>query len=449
MKKILKLSLFMMLMLAVLVACTNNDTPATEAPSDTDTDGNVGIERPVPAPVDPDEFDWRAYEGETITIGTWHGNDTEEASLNAVIATFTELTGIEVQRRDYTDINTQLQVELAGGTAPDLFYVNLGMAQPLIESGALVNLDGFIANTPGFDRDDFFAPSLSAFSAGGSIYGLPKDMSTLGLIYNVRLLEEAGFTSADIPNTMEEFAVFLRELNEALPAGVIAADINGELSRHMFAIQAGGTSIIDADQNVTLTDEGQLRYLEMLVELYQDGVVQRPSDLGIGWSGDTLGTEAVAMSIEGNWVLGHLANNFGDVEFGTRELPTVNGQNGSMMFTVAWGMNANASHQGAAWKFIYFITGTEGMAQWAGPVGVIPTRASSVELINLDNNVLLAPFAAAASYATPEQLGTVYGIVADEYNNFFLAALAGEMTLIEAMERAEEVANSEIDLHVR
>ena len=448
MKKILKLSLFAMLALIILAACTSNESTETDIPSD-DTDGYVGITGPEPEPIEPDEFDWRAYEGATITIGTWHGNDTEEESLNAVIATFTEKTGIAVERRDYTDINTQLQTELAGGTAPDVFYVNLGMAQPLIESGALASLDNFIAGTPEFDQDDFFAPALGAFSSGGSVYGLPKDMSTLGLIYNVRLLEEAGFTAADIPDTMEEFAVFLRELNDALPDGVIAADINGELSRHMFAIEAGGTSIIDADQNVTLTDASQLNYLEILVDLYQDGVVQRPSDLGIGWSGDTLGTEAVAMSIEGNWVLGHLANNFGDIEFGTRELPTVNGQNGSMMFTVAWGMNANASNQGAAWKFIHFITGTEGMAEWAGPVGVIPTRASAVELLNFDTNVLLAPFAAAASYATPEQLGTVYGIVATEYNNFFGAALTGEMTLPEAMERAEDVSNSEIDIHMR
>ena len=449
MKKILKLSLFAMLMLVVLVACTN-DTPATEVASDgTDTDGYVGIERPTPLPIEPDEFDWRAYEGETITIGIWWGNETEESSLRAVIDSFTALTGINVEPRTYEDYQTQLLTELAGGTAPDVFYVEAMLAPTFITQGVLANLDSFIEQTPDFNAGDFFTPALDAFSANGSVYGLPKDLSTLGLLYNERLLAEAGFTPADIPTVMSELPAFLRELDAALPDDVVAAVTSSELARHMFALQTGGTNIIDADGNVSLAAPDQIQYLEMHVELFQEGVIQRAADLGAGWSGDAFGLEYAALMIEGNWVLGHLANNFGDVEFGTMELPTMNGQNGSMMFTVAWGINNASNNLGAAWLFTNYLTSTEGMAAWAGPVGVIPSRASSTDVLDLNSNAILAPFVTAANYATPWQNGIELPIVMHEYNNFFPAALAGDMTLLEAMQEAERIANNEINIHMR
>ena len=456
MKKFLKLSLFAMLMLAILAACGEDGT-TTDDPVDDDYDDQVEeVDNGDENGEEPDDdgevaegFDWRAYDGETITIGIWWGNETEEESLRAVIESFTELTGIDVEPRTYEDYQTQLLTELAGGTAPDVFYVEAMLAPTFIDQGVLANLDSFIADTPEFNSDDFFSPALDAFSDDGNIYGLPKDLSTLGLLYNERLLEEAGFTPEDIPTVMSELPDFLRELDDALPDDVTAAVTSSELARHMFALQAGGTNIVDEDGNVSLAGADQLDYLEMHVELFQDGIIQRADDLGAGWSGDAFGLEYVALMIEGNWVLGHLANNFGDVEFGTMELPTMNGQNASMMYTVAWGINAGSDNLGAAWLFTNYLTSTEGMAAWAEPVGVIPSRSSSTDVLDLNNNETLEPFVAAANYATPWQNGVELPIIMDEYNNLFPAVLAGDMTLSEAMEEAESRANSEIDIHLR
>ena len=421
------------LLLVVLVACGSDSTEGNDSEDGTKSGEDSG----------------RPFEGETVTIGIWWGNDAEEATLKELIEAFTEETGIIVEPRTYTDYQVQLQTELAGGTAPDVFYVEAMLAPTFIEQGVIENLDNFIADTNGFNVNDFFTPALDAFSADGAVYGLPKDLSTLGLIYNERLLEDAGFTGEDIPTVMSELPAFLRELDAALPDDVVAGLTSSELSRHLFALQTSETDVIDVDGNVSFTEEGQLDYLEMLVDLYEDGIVQRAADLGHGWSGDAFGLEDAAIMIEGNWVFGHLEANFADVEFGTIELPTMNGENGSMMFTVAWGMNAASDNQGAAWEFINFVTGEEGMTLWADGAIQIPSRASSAQALDLDSNDILAPFVAAADYATPWQSGTALPIVMDEYNNFIVAALSGEMTLAEAMQEAQRVANDRVETHMQ
>ena len=456
-KSKLVLSLGILLAVVLLVAACGNgnndsapavpDTPATDAPA-TDTPAVDAPEADAPADTpaaDADGFDWRAFDGSDITIGIWWGNETEEASLRAVIDSFEALTGIAVSARTYEDYQTQLLTELAGGMAPDVFYVEAMLAPTFIEQGVLANLNPFIAETPNFNQADFYTPAIDAFMANGEVFGLPKDLSTLGLLYNIELLEYAGFTSDDIPDTMTELAEFLRQLQPNLPAGVIAGVTSPELARHMFVL---GT-ILDANGTVQLAGPGQLDYLETHVELFQDGIIQRAGDLGAGWSGDAFGLESVALMIEGNWVLGHLNNNFPDVNFGTRELPTMNGQNGSMMFTVAWGVNSASDNLGAAWLFTYYLTSTQGMADWAGPVGVIPSRASSSDLLNLGGNPILAPFVAAAAYATPWQNGIELPIIMHHYNDLFPAVLAGDMSLQEAMELATERSNNEIELHLR
>jgi len=384
----------------------------------------------------------------TITIGVWGGNSAEEETLAQMLEEFTEKTGIIVEPRVYTEFETQLQTDLIGGTAPDVFYVEAFLFPMWEREGVLANLDEFIASSEGFDLDDFYAPALNAFTTERGVYGIPKDLSTLGLYYNVGLLEAAGFTGDDIPTVMSELPAFLAELAPNLPAGVVPAITSSELARHMFVLQANGTNVIGEDGLASFTAPGQLEYLQMLVDAYQEGLVQRPADLGQGWAGDSFGVEAAAIMIEGNWAIGHIQNNFPNVEIGTRAIPTMAGNNASMMFTVSWSMNANTQNPEAAWKFIEFMTGQEGMTQWAGGASLIPSRHSSSDALNL-SETLLAPFAEAADYATPWRAGYTLSIAMREFNNMIPAALSGQMTLQEAMEEAERVANNDIATHLQ
>ena len=421
----------MMLAVFVLVACGDGDT------------GGGATGQPA------GEFDWRAYEGETITIGIWGGSDAEVATRSYLLDAFYELTGIEVVERIYADFLLNLQADLIGGIAPDVFYVDSSVFPSLHADGVLANLDAFIANTPDFYQDDFYGPLLSAFSVDGAVYGIPKDFSTLGLFYNIDLLAEAGFTPADIPDTMAEMPAFLAALAEGLPADVTPGVIQAGLARHVFVLQTNGTPIMNAEGLATLDSADQLEYMQLMVDAFQAGHVARPGDLGDGWSGDSFGLENVALMIEGNWAVGHLNLNFGDVNWGARELPTMGGNQGTMAFTVSWSMNAASGNQGAAWLFMHFANGPEGQRMMAEGATLLPSRISVAEAMDILNDPVLGAFQAGAAYATPWQSGINLPVVYSMYGNYFPLALSGDLTLSEALQRIMEAANHEIETHMQ
>ena len=218
----------------------------------------------------------------------------------------------------------------------------------------------------------------------------------------------------------------------------------------MQVLQANGTNIVDKDGYAVLSKDDQLQYLQMYVDAFKnDKTINTAKDLGQGNSGDSFGVEAAAIMIEGNWSIANLQQNFPEVKFGTMEHPTIGGKNSSMMFTVSYSMNAQSEKKDAAWEFINYVTGPEGMKTWAEGAGVIPSRASVTEAMNLQDNKLMAPFIAAADYATTWQNGPTLPIIMREFNNMLPAAIKGEMTLKDAMKKAETTANKDIKTQIK
>lgn len=392
---------------------------------------------------DPSEL-----EGKEITVGTWKGTDAEVKAFDELLAAFTEETGIKVKKKVYNDYQTQLQTDLVGGTAPDVFYVDAFLAPELSKQGVLEPLDQYIEQAEK-DLGDFYEPAINAFKSDDQLFGLPKDYSTLGLYYNKKLIEDAGFTADDIPTEMGQLPEFLGELQEKLPSGVTPAITTSELARHTFVLQSGGTDIVDENGMAVLSQQDQIKALQPLVDAYQDKLVQRPADLGQGWAGDSFGAEKAAIMIEGNWAISHIEQNFPNVEMGTKEVPTIDGNSGSMMFTVSYSLNSDSEEKAAGWEFINYATSKDGMKIWSEGAGVLPSLKSIAEELNLQDDELKAPFVAAGAYATPWQKGDSLSIVAREYNNLLPAALKGDMTLEEAMKKAEETANKDIETQLK
>lgn len=395
--------------------------------------------------------DSSSLKGQTITVGSWKGTEAEAATYDKLLESFTKKTGIKVEKRIYNDYATQLQTDLIGGTAPDVFYVDVSEAPALIEKGVLEPLDSFIEDTKDFNKDDFYKPAYEGFTGKDKKqYGVPKDNSMLGVFYNEGLFKQAGIDPANIPTEATEWAPFLKDLQAKLPAGKKAFVATTELSRHMQILQANGTKIVDDEGYAVLTKPDQLEYLQQYVDTFaNDKTMNSAKDLGQGNSGDSFGVEAAALMVEGNWGVANLQQNFSDVKFGTMEHPTIGGKKSSMMFTVSYSMNAQSEKKEAAWEFINYVTGTEGMKLWAEGTGVIPSRQSVTEAMNLEDNELMKPFIQAADYATTWQNGPTLPIIMREYNNMIPSALKGEITLKEAMEKAEKTANKDIKTQIK
>ncbi len=372
-----------------------------------------------------------------VTLGRWGGNEAETAAFNKVVENFEMETGIDVEVRIYSDYNTELQTELIGGTAPDVFYVDAYMAPFFIEQGILSPLDREM-----YDIDAFYPNLVDDFEKDGEIYAISKDYSTLALYYN-----KSFITEDELPASFEELysEEFLMSVAENLPEKVIPLTYDPDLARNMFIAQNGGVSIFKDEIYSNISDEKIADNLQVIYDMAIAGNVSTAGDLGMGWNGDAFGNEQTAMMIEGNWVIGHLNTNFPEVDYGVVEVPMYNGEKGTMLFDVGYGINSNAKNEENASILLKYLTGAEGMTTWTEGAGVLPSRIDVTENRGLLNDPVQAAHIAGADYATTWQGTTTLDTINEQYRNYSPSVVNGERTLEEALQIAEDEANSIIE----
>ncbi|MCL2828520.1 MAG: extracellular solute-binding protein [Oscillospiraceae bacterium] len=437
MKRKISLILICALLVLSVAACTSAPPEAApEAPAPTP-------EAATPAPpVDDDDGD---FAGRELVVGIWGGNDTEMAAMEEMRLNFEAMTGASVTFRVYTDYNMQIQADFIAGTAPDVFYVDANMFPFFDSLGVLAPLD-----RQAVDADAFYTNLVDTFvGTSGQLYAVSKDFSTLALYVNLDMLEEVGLTVDDLPTAWEDFVEFLpafqAQLDEAYGAGAVAAmSYNLELARNLHLLNRGGASVIGPDGRATLDTPGVLENFQLIMDLVETGAYQRPQDLGLGWNGEAFGVGRVAIMDEGNWVYNFLRTEFSDVNFAVLNMPSFRGEVSSMMFTVGYGMFIDSENQDLALEWIRYATGVDGMAIFTGATGVLPSRQDVADKIDVAADPFLQIHLDQVQHAIPWSMGLYSSIINDEYMNFLLEAVQGNMTVEEAMRLAEEQANFQI-----
>jgi multiple sugar transport system substrate-binding protein len=376
-----------------------------------------------------------------VTLAGWGGNPSEQKLLQQTLDEFEKKhpnikVKLEVISEQYMDV---IKTRLIGGEGPDVFYLDAFEAPALIETGVLEPLDKYV--TDDFDINDFEKPLLDAFKGkDGHIYGFPKDYSTLALFYNKKMFKEAG---VDVPKTWNE----LRETAKKLTKGteVYGFGIMPELARLYYIAESKGGKVV-TDDKASFADPKVVEALQPIVDMHlKDKSTAQPSEVGANWGGEMFGQGKAAMVIEGNWAIPFLQDTFPNLEFGTAEVPTINGKKATMAYTVAYVMNKDSKKKKEAWELISYLTGKEGMKTWTSKGYALPTRKSVAAELGYDKDPLRAPLVAGASYATVWQKGTNLPIIVNNFNNQFVSAFLGERPLDEALKEAEKTANKEIE----
>ena len=83
----------------------------------------------------------------------------------------------------------KLLTSLAGGSGPDVFFINLLNTRRFIVKGIAENLTPYIKKDETYSTIDFYQKAIDAFTIQGKIYGLPKDIEPGVLFYNKDLFD--------------------------------------------------------------------------------------------------------------------------------------------------------------------------------------------------------------------------------------------------------------------
>lgn len=372
-------------------------------------------------------------EAAELQLMGWASSEAENDRLQAVVD---EINGREadlnISLNLVPDYDTKLQTSIAGGAPPDVFYIDSFKFPDLVKSGALAPVEGIE------DPDDFYPNLRAAFTADGQFYCPPKDFSTLGLVYNADMFDAAGLDYPTTDWTWDDLRAAAEALTNA-DAGVYGLSLSADMARWLaFLYQAGGSVTNEDFTEMTINSPEAKAALEFYVGLVQDGIAAQPADLSAGWNGEAFGKGNAAMTIEGNWMMPFMRDQFPDVNFAVSELPAGPGGKATLSFTVCYGAPSNGSNPAASSRAITLLTGPEGMKAWTDLGLAMPTRTSLRDGW-LEQYPEQEAFLNGAEYAYPWQFQPGFADVLDTFNAGLQEALAGAKSVDAVLADTETV----------
>ena len=433
MRNVRTVTFALLIVAALLVAAcggTPTPAPAPAAPAEQPTVAAAAPEVATEAPAAA-----AGPKTELVLMG-WSSSEAENERLQEIVDQYNAATpNVNVTLSQVPDYDTKLQVSLAGGSPPDVFYVNSFKFLDLQNAEALAN-----GNDQVTDPADFVPNLKAAFTKDGQFYCPPKDFSTLALQYNKDLFDAAGlaYPTADWTwQDMEDAAAKLTNKDK----GVYGMVVNPDMARWLaFLYQAGG-SVYNADATkMTINSPEAKAAMDFYVGLVTKGYAAQSSDVSTGWPGEAFGQGKAAMVVEGNWIMSYLKDQFPDLKFGVAELPAGPKGKATMAFTVCYAAPASGKHLAESWDFINYIAGPEGMKAWTDLGLAMPTR-QSLSAGWAEQYPDSQPFIAGAEYAYPWQFVTGFQAVLDTMNSGIQQAFAGLATTDQVLQEAETVGN--------
>ena len=392
----------------------------------------------------------------------------EEAEQQMVDICSAELgINVEFEAIGTPDYWTNLQAQAAAGDLPDVFSMSSGFVDEWIADGLLLNIQEYVDRDIMPDADNYFTGLLDVARAPdkttGDAYAFPFAFVETVLYYNQDAFDAAG---VDYPNpegwTWDEF------LSAAQALTVDEGD-DGLVEQYGFWfygryahieswVYNNGGNLLSADRTGFAPDENAVAALEFLVSLAQEhGVAPVRSEMDGIRQQDVFPLGLAAMWVDGAWNIENNRTQLEGSDLNWAIAPIPQGPSAEEPRAYGWpdlmAIAANSENPDEAWAFVNCMTGPLRTVDltFPGKIPVYRPTAESEEWLEADllpanKGFLLdwAVFTGPTSF-TPgwgEWRGYVDGAGLEGQID---AAVAGDVTVEEALAATAETANAVLD----
>jgi multiple sugar transport system substrate-binding protein len=277
-----------------------------------------------------------------------------------------ENPGIKVKITDYTwpDYHDSLVLRFRSGTPTDIAYVGQDWLPAWAAAGFVAPLDDIApADVLADLKKDIAGFSLSDMTHKGKLYGLPYYADTISLIYNKKILADAGIA---VPKTWDEVMAACEKLKAGGMEHPIDYEFNQELPNFFDAfvsqVYGRGGDLFDKDQKAIFDnpDNAAYKQLEWLAQAFKKDLVQQ--DTHESKVIPSMNTGKHAFTVVFNYVLAAMNNAAEQPLAGQFALAPMPGDAHSALgFTKFYSITAQAAKDPAraqaAWKFVNFMAG--------------------------------------------------------------------------------------------
>ena len=384
-KKIRWLLLTMMIIAGLaLSACVAAPQPAAPAAEEAEVEEAPAAEE-EPAAEEPAAEE---MEHEPVTLTYWTGapGPPLEPAMEALVDQFEEeypWITVNVEEFGFGEYFQKLDTATAGGSAPDVFWVDVTNIDSYIYFDTIIPLTDFVEE--GY-ADDWFEIPREAMYRGDELWAIPLHQSTEAMVYNQDIIDAAGLEppkSYDEAWTLDEFREALEKVTKKADDGTV--EVWGWTTQYppgVYNVQplmyAYGATYMDPDMTTYASYTNSDKAVEAFAwyaDLFKDGLspIDRIPDI--------FQTGKVAFLQTNPFVLLDIQQRYPDLNFGVMPMPC--GERCAVQ-SGAWhiGIHSQSEHPEEAWMLIDYITNEEGHKQWIETSGYVPARKSAYEALS-------------------------------------------------------------------
>ena len=419
-----KSTIVMILCAAMLVSLisgctgTSSSTP-TEKSAATAVQESSAVETTPPA--------------KTVTLDLWHYFSENEGNVfstmidkyNSENTKNVKVVATYVARED---LMKQYTMGAISGELPDIgmvdnpdhaSYITMGVFQDITD---LINIWG--------KKDQFFEGPLKSCTLDGKIYGLPHNSNCLALIYNKKLLADAGVSK--IPETWDELKEATSKLTKGDTYGLAISAVKNEEGTFQFMpwfISAGG-KIED------LSSPECAKSLSFLTDLLNKGYMSKDV---INWTQADANSQFIggkaAMQINGPWNIANIRSNAPDLDFGVALVPK-DQKYASVLGGENFGICTGAPKE-ESFDCLTYILNEQNMANYCETAGKFPPRKDALKLKELwTKDPIFSVFAQGMEYAMPRGPHPRWPEISDAISTAIHESFTGVKTPDKAMQDA-------------
>ncbi|ACK41997.1 MULTISPECIES: maltose/maltodextrin ABC transporter substrate-binding protein MalE [Dictyoglomus] len=249
-----------------------------------------------------------------ITIWT---SEAQVKGLREFVKNFSTKYGIpvEVSEVSFSDIKPKFITSAPTGEGPDIIVGAHDWIGELAVNGLLLPID-FL---PKSILDQFTPVTLQAMSYGGKLYGIPYSMEAVALIYNKNLVPNPPTTYESLVRTAKNLTKggiygFLYDYNNFYFSFPFFSALGG----YVFKETPNGLDPLD----IGLANEGAIKGVEKLVNLFKEGILKQGVDYQTTTSLFSEGK--LGMMINGPWEIDNIKK--ANINYGVAKLPKIDGK---------------------------------------------------------------------------------------------------------------------------
>lgn len=369
--------------------------------------------------------------------------DIQKSKGNAeAVKLFEQQNDVDVQVKElpYGGQIEALRMDGPAGTGPDVILIPNDQIGGAVIQGLITPL-----NVPEKVLNTFTDSSLNALTYQGKLYGIPKSVETIVMVYNKDLVPNLPQTMDGIYDLSKKFVAegkygFIAKWDELYYTYGILNGMGGDV----FGKKPDGSY---DSENILLNTKGAVKGAEYIQKFYHDGLF--PTGI-VGNNGlnaiDSLFTSKRAAIVEtGPWSFKPYEE--AGINYGVAPLPTLpNGKPmGSFMGVKSYSVSYYSKNKELAEKYIEFINNYDNAKRRFVLTGEVPALKALVDDPVIKNNEGARAVAIQSAHATSMPSIPEMNEVWNPANNALQLIATGKQSPKAALDGAVNAINMQIE----